>query len=273
MAGLLKRVLAVGQGGMVYDLARPEPEVWDPWCPSGCQSRSPGVSEVESREVYVSWYVRESYHELALGKEKKGKGRKEGRGNKGAQGWTRVGPGLLGKQGGGGGFREVEGKQQELPASERSRRNQYKSGRAVARVKSVRAAICTKDWHDKWCSLKTLCHFSHCRKEDVAGCQPPSRTGAPHCQLSPRGSGLDVCLPRGISSQAQRRHHPFQTISAGPPLLTQQHIRRYQQFKIDQQRVTVEAVVQGPGRLLSALGESGSAFGRRGSESKWEVCN
>lgn len=50
---------------------------------------------------------------------------------------------------GGGGFREVEGKRQELWASEKSRRNQYKSDRAVARVKSVEAAICTKDWPDE----------------------------------------------------------------------------------------------------------------------------
>lgn len=35
---------------------------------------------MESREAYASRYIRESYHELALGKEKKGKGRegKEG---------------------------------------------------------------------------------------------------------------------------------------------------------------------------------------------------
>ena len=46
---------------------------------------------MESREAYASRYIRESYHELALGKEKKGKGRegkgrKESHGNKGAQG-------------------------------------------------------------------------------------------------------------------------------------------------------------------------------------------
>lgn len=50
---------------------------------------------------------------------------------------------------GGGSFREVEGKQQELPASEKSQRNQYISGGAVAGVKSVKAAVFTKDWHDK----------------------------------------------------------------------------------------------------------------------------
>ena len=99
------------------------------------------------------------------------------------------------------------------------------------------------------------------------------RDGAPHRQPSPRGSGLDVCHLRGISSQAQHRHHPFQAVPAGPWLLTQQHIRRHQQLKVDQQRVTSEAVVQGPGWLLSALGESGSAFGRKGSGSKWEACN
>lgn len=53
------------------------------------------------------------------------------------------------KNKGGGGFREVEGKRQELWASDKSRRNQYKSGRAVARVKSVEAAVYTKDWPDE----------------------------------------------------------------------------------------------------------------------------
>lgn len=64
---------------MVCDLAHPESEVWwDPCCPSGWQSSSPGIPKVESRKAYASRYIWKSYHELALGKENKGKGR-EGR--------------------------------------------------------------------------------------------------------------------------------------------------------------------------------------------------
>lgn len=87
------------------------------------------------------------------GKERRAMGTKEPKTEQG-EGWDSL------ENRGGGGFREAEGRGQELPAPEKSRRNEQKSGRAVARVRSVKAVIYTKDCYDKLCSPKTLSHFS-----------------------------------------------------------------------------------------------------------------